>query len=182
MAFDVRQAIKDRLRATKRENIEKVIDYMEKNKFFKKWCGNHHKYSGGLSSHSWQTYQIALRLNAEYIAKNPNSPQLDADSLAICTLLHDICDCSGMRDIKGHGRRSAKLLKEIGFKLTQEEFLAIRFHMSLKDKTTHPLYDDALKSQLRYVVHKADGKSAKLYKGYKDELAVQQEESKTSRN
>jgi hypothetical protein len=71
-----------------------------------------------------------------------------------------------MKDITGHGKRSAKQLKNLGFKLTQEEFLAIRFHMSLKDKTTHPLYNDALKSQLRYVVHKADSISAKLCKGY----------------
>lgn len=73
-----------------------------------------------------------------------------------------------MRDISGHGRRSAKLLKALEFKLTQEEFLAIRFHMSLKDKKSHPLYYEALKSQLRYVVHKADGISARLHKGYNE--------------
>jgi hypothetical protein len=76
-----------------------------------------------------------------------------------------------LRHIIGHGRRSAKILKEIGFKLTQEEFLAIRFHMSLRGKESHPLYNEALKSLLRYVVHKADGKSAKLYKGYEDPAA-----------
>ena len=71
-----------------------------------------------------------------------------------------------MRDFAGHGKRSAEILKTLGFKLTQEEFLAIRFHMSLKDKNNHPLYYDALKSQLRYVVHEADGISARLHKGY----------------
>ena len=71
-----------------------------------------------------------------------------------------------MRDITGHGGRSVKQLKAIGFKLTQDEPLAIRFNMSLKDKKSHPLYNDALKSQLRYVVHNADGLSAKLHKGY----------------
>ena len=168
MAFDVKQAIIDRLRATNRKNIERVIDYMEKNGFFTAHCGRHHKYIGGLTSHSWQTYQIAMRLNAESCANNPNAHLLDEDSIAIAALLHDICDCSGMRDISGHGRRSAKLLKALEFKLTQEEFLAIRFHMSLKDKKSHPLYNEALKSQLRYVVHKADGISARLHKGYNE--------------
>ena len=170
MIFDVKQAIIDRLRATKRENIEEVINYMEKHGFFSYHCHSHHLYDGGLADHAWQTYQIAQRLDAERCANNPNAQELDDDSLAICTLLHDICDCSGMRDVEKHqhGKRSSDMLKVLGFKLNQQEFLAVRFHMSLKNKTTHPLYDDALKSQLRYIVHKADGKSAKLHNGYED--------------
>ena len=60
MRFDVKQAIIDRLRATKRENIETVIDYMEKHGFFTYHCHRHHHYDGGLADHAWQTYQIAL--------------------------------------------------------------------------------------------------------------------------
>ena len=166
MIFNVKQAIIDRLLATKRENIEKVIDYMENNGFFTYHCHRHHHYAGGLAEHSWQTYQIASRLDRERCEKNSNAQKLNEDSVAIASLLHDLCDCSGIINITGHGKRSAELLKTLGFKLTQEEFLAIRFHMSLKDKTTHPLYNDALNSQLRCVVHKADNISAKLCKGY----------------
>lgn len=165
--MDIKQAIIDRLRATKRENIENIIDYMENNGFFTHHCHRHHHYAGGLADHAWQTYQIALSLDRERCVKNPNAPELDEDSIAIASLLHDICDCSGMRDISGHGKRSAKLLKALEFKLTQEEFLAIRFHMSLRGKENHHCYDDASKSQLRYVVHKADGISAKLHRGHK---------------
>lgn len=168
MRFDVKQSIIDRLRATKRENIETVIDYLERHGFFTYHCHRHHHYDGGLADHAWQTYQIAQRLDAERCASNPNAQKSDEDSIAICALLHDLCDCTGLREISGHGRRSAKMLKEIGFKLTQEEFLAIRFHMSLKDKEGHPLYDDAKKSQLRYIVHKADGISAHLHNGCED--------------
>ena len=166
--MNIKQAIIDRLRATKRENIEKVIDYMENKGFFTYHCHRHHHYEGGLAEHAWQTYQIALRLDGERSKKSPDAIKLDSDSIAIATLLHDICNCSGMRDITGHGKRSAKLLKTLGFKLTQEEFLAIRFHMSLNDKKNHPLYYDALKSQLRYVVHEADEISARLHKGYEE--------------
>ncbi|MBQ5701698.1 MAG: HD domain-containing protein [Alistipes sp.] len=176
MRFDVKQAIIDRLRATKRENIETVIDYMERHGFFSYHCHRHHHYDGGLADHAWQTYQIAQRLDAERCASNPNAQKFDEDSIAICALLHDLCDCTGLREISGHGRRSAKMLKEIGFKLTQEEFFAVRFHMSLKDKEDHPLYDDAKKSQLRYIVHKADGASAHLHNGCEDPDAKQEQE------
>ena len=178
MRFDVKQAIIDRLRATMRENIETVIDYMEKHGFFTYHCHRHHHYDGGLADHAWQTYQIALRLDAKRCANNPNAQILDEDSIAICALLHDFCDCSGMRGVgqHQHGKRSSDMLKALGFKLSQQEFLAIRFHMSLKDKTSHPLYDDALKSQLRYIVHKADGISAHLQKGYEDPDAHKEED------
>ena len=168
MKFDVKQSIIDHLRATKRDNIEAVIKFMEDNHFFTYHCNNHHNYRGGLASHAWQTYQIAQRLDAERCAKDPNAQKLDDDSIAIASLLHDICKCSGMRDIKGHGGRSRRLLKRIGFELNYEESLAIRFHMSLRNKVGHREYDDALKSQLRYVIHKADGISAKLHKGYNE--------------
>jgi hypothetical protein len=141
---------------------------MENHGFFTYHCHRHHHYKGGLADHAWQTYQVALRLNAEHCVSNPNEQKLDEDSVAIAALLHDLCNCSGLRDISGHGRRSAKMLKEIGFTLTQEEFLSIRFHMSLKDKENHPLYDDAKSSQLRYIIHKADGISAHLHKGCED--------------
>ena len=108
MSFNVKQAIIDRLRETKRENIEKVIDYMENHGFFTYHCHSHHRYNGGLAIHAWQTFQIALRLEAEYCTKNPNTPALDIDSIAISALLHDFCNCSGMRHINNHGKRSAE--------------------------------------------------------------------------
>lgn len=170
MKFDVKQAIIERLSATKRSKIVSLFNYMSENGFFTYHCHRHHQYVGGLADHAWQTYQIAWRLNAENRAKNPNAPILDEDSIAIAALLHDFCDCSGLHDITGHGRRSAKMLKEIGLMLTEEEFLAVRFHMSLKGKESHPLYDDAKRSQLRYLIHKADGISAKLNTGYDEPL------------
>lgn len=176
MAFDVKQAIIDRLRATKRKNIERVIDYMEKYGFFKARCGRHHKYTGGLTSHSWQTYQIALRLNTENCAKNPGMQKLDEDSIAIAALLHDICNCSGLDDVGGHTLRSAVILMEMGLELSRDEYLAVRFHMNLEKKKYHALYSEAKKNPLRQLITEADHTSATLYKGYKDTFAVQQED------
>lgn len=164
--MDIKERIIETLRSTKRENIETVISYMEEHEFFSRGCHRHHKYDGGLADHVWQTYQLAKKLEAENKRLHPNVPLLDPDSLAICSLLHDFCDCNGMHHIKWHGYRSAKMLKELGFHLSQDEFLAIRFHMSLKDKKDHPLYEDACHCHLRFIVHNADGKSAKINRGF----------------
>ena len=163
--LEIRERIIETLRSTQRENIESVISYMENNEFFTRGCYHHHKYDGGLAHHAWQTYQLAKKLEVENKRIHPNVPLLDANSLAICTLLHDFCDCKGLHLIKGHGYRSAMMLKELGLHLNDDEFLAIRYHMSLKDKKNHSRYEDARHCHLRFITHKADGKSAKMFKG-----------------
>lgn len=57
------------------------------------------------------------------------------------------------------------MLKELELHLSKDEFLAIRFHMSLKKHVNHPLYKDARHCHLRYVVHNADHGSAKIGRG-----------------
>ena len=49
--------------------------------------------------------------------------------IAIAALLYDICKCSGMREISGHGPRSAKMLGALGLRLLSWEFFAICGHM-----------------------------------------------------
>ena len=175
MAFDVKQAIIDRLRATKRKKIETVIDYMINNGFFVSQCHTHHRYPGGLADHAWQTYQVALRLYAEDCTNNPSTPILDEDSIAIVTLLHDYYRCSGFRYVqhKDHGMRSARILKLIGFKLPIEEFLAIRFHMRSHSSRNHELYGDALKNPLAQLVYRSDRKSASFKNKHEDFEAQQ---------
>ena len=51
-------------------------------------------------------------------------------------------------------------LVDFGFHLSAEEFIAIRFHMCVRNKKAHFLYDDAVRSQLRYITTKADRISA----------------------
>lgn len=106
-----------------------------------------------------------MQLEAENKKRYPNVPLLDANSLAVCTLLHDFCDCRGKHHIKGHGYRSAMMLKELGLHLNDDEFLAIRYHMSLKSHENDSRYEDAHHCHLRSITHNADGKSAKMYKG-----------------
>ena len=160
--LNIQQLIIDRLRQTKRKNIEVVIDYMVKNGYFTRHCHSHHRYYGGHADHAWQTYQIALKQNKTYNKRNP----LDEDSIAICSLLHDFYICRGMDEIHGHGGRSAAMLKKLGFKLPIEEFNAIRFHMGRKNKPYYELFEKAKNQPLRLLVHKADGKSASRKEGH----------------
>jgi hypothetical protein len=166
MRFDVKQSIIDRLRETKRENIEKVIEYMEKHGFFSYHCHKHHKYRGGLASHAWQTYQIALRLDSIKREKNPYKIMFDTESIAIAALLHDICKCSGMREISGHGPRSAKMLGALGFRLLSSEFLAISGHMNPERHRNASRFKDERSWELCKLIHESDSISASLYKGY----------------
>lgn len=128
---------------TKRGNIDKVIRYMEKNSFFERSCHRHHGYSGGLFEHAWQTNQVAIYLKNEIGLQGTCFKPKDEDSIAISAILHDICNCDGMSDIRGHGRRFVKILEKLGLQLKNDEFLAIRFHMGLHSKQIHRLYDKA---------------------------------------
>lgn len=146
------------LRDTGRPEIEGVISFMNENGFFTRGCHHHHRYRGGLADHAWQTYLLARSIQENDKAYS----KIDPASLAICSLLHDFCDCRGMRHIEGHGKRSTEMLKLLKLHLSSDEFLAIRFHMSLKRHLSHPLHDVAAACKLRNLVHKADGVSASM--------------------
>lgn len=152
---DVRTKIVDTLRATQREGIENVIDYMDRNGFYIGRCHKHHRYQGGLADHSWEVFQHALLLS-----KGDND--IDKDSLAICALLHDFCKCSGMCQYGGHGRRSVRMLNDLGLHLSEEEFLAIRYHMGQHGRTMDAQRLKALNCKYRKYVHKADNMSSVL--------------------
>ena len=121
------------LRRTDRNGIENVIQYLNESGFFEapSSIDRHHNWRGGLAEHSLGVYRIASELNNE----------LPKESLIIAGLLHDICKASKLyydskgnvhhrnTYIKGHGYRSIKLLEKCGLRLTEDERLAIRWHM-----------------------------------------------------
>ena len=77
------------LRSTKREGMEKLIEFIEKTDFFKapastKYHGN---YEGGLLEHSMKVYEILK----EKVKNSPIEINVSEESLIIIALLHDIC-------------------------------------------------------------------------------------------
>ena len=155
------------LRSTGREGIERVIKYLDDSGFFyvPSSVNRHHNWKGGLAQHSLGVYRQAMRINTN----------LPHESVIISALLHDLCkahvlyyDANGRirrhhTHIKGHGSRSVRLLQILNFHLTEDEYIAIRWHM-LSRHSEQGDTDGAIKARtlpLWIAVHTADKKDAR---------------------
>jgi len=140
----------ERLRQVKRPGIEALIQYLaERTDFFTSPAStlHHGAYEGGLLDHSLAVYDNLLKVCATW------NLTVQADTLIICALLHDLCKANfyrkGFRNRKneqtgqwekvevyeiddqfpvGHGEKSVILLQRY-IVLTDEELMAIRWHM-----------------------------------------------------
>ena len=146
------------LKATERERIDKVIDYLNnKSDYFNAPASSafHGNYPGGLAEHSLNVYNVAMRVKVAMIEMKPElADRIPDESIAIVALLHDLCktnvykiekknrkingvwvetDAYGVDYSKfplGHGEKSVIMLLSLGFALTRDEMLAIRWHMA----------------------------------------------------
>ena len=145
-----------------RNCMRNIIRYLEESGFYEAPCSTcrHHNWRGGLAEHCLGVYRIASEMNNK----------LPHDSLVIAGILHDICKASKLyfdadgvirhrhTHIKGHGRRSIKLLEKCGLSLTEDERLAIRWHMGghhASDEEREEVYR-ARQNLLWKAIHKAD--------------------------
>ena len=146
------------LAATNRKGIDNVLTKLTELRFFEAPASSrfHLSCKGGLAEHSMNVYNAALMLREQVIKVKPElEDQLPLDSIAICTLLHDVCKIDiykeGILSRKneegywekyvgyqvdynmglpiGHGEKSVIMLLSWGLELTPEEMLAIRWHM-----------------------------------------------------
>ena len=146
------------LKQTEKEGINNVIRYLEhQSDYFTAPASTafHGNYPGGLAEHSLNVYNVAMKVKAAMVELNPElANRLSDESIAIVTLLHDICktniykiekknrkvngvwvetDAYGVDYSKfplGHGEKSVIMLLSLGFPLTKDEMLAIRWHMT----------------------------------------------------
>jgi HD superfamily phosphodiesterase len=152
-----RETIINLLRSTNRDGIERLIKFLDKSQYFFCWGSfKHHKYVGGLAEHSLQVCKIALE---------ERKGNCDTNSIIIASLLHDICkvnyDFPVERGYYGHGTKSVQILEDyLNFKLTDEEWRAIRFHMGsksyLRDKDMAKEFKKAQDEELWYLIHTSD--------------------------
>lgn len=145
------------LRSTKRDGIEDVITDLEELGFFTApaSAGHHLNIEGGLVLHSINTCKAALAIWEGLKPLEPSlATEVKRDSIIIASLLHDVCksdiykrsvkkrknalgqweDCEGYKvsykDFPmGHGEKSVILLLCSGLDLSDDEMLAIRWHM-----------------------------------------------------
>lgn len=147
--FEVKEKIINLLKSTGREGIDKVIKYLEETDFFVAPASTnyHGNYEGGLAEHSLNVHILLETKNKQF------DLGLAADTIAITSLLHDICKvnlyhkCTKNRKNEktqkwesyegygfeddfpvGHGEKSIIRLQQF-IKLTREEIFMIRWHM-----------------------------------------------------
>lgn len=145
------------LRSTNREGVEDLLVALEDMGFFTAPASaNHHlNVEGGLVEHSLNTCKAALMVWEGMIGLDPGlAKEVERESVIIASLLHDVCksdiyfrtvkkrktvlgtweDCEGYKVSyknfpMGHGEKSVILLLCNGIALTDDEMLAIRWHM-----------------------------------------------------
>ena len=162
------------LRSTHRDKIEELINHITKMGYFEAPGSlKHHRFVGGLVSHSLETYHKALQLRMIKIKEGFALSEMPDDSVIIAALMHDLCKADVLRfdtvirkayvckKYHGHSARSVRQVGYSGFKLTPQEREAILWHMGgehicpnkaerVKFYESHPLCD---------IIRKADGKS-----------------------
>ena len=174
------------LKSTKREGIDKLIEFIEKTDFFKAPASTrfHGNYEGGLLEHSMKVYEILKDKVEKSIIKIDVTPE----SLIIIALLHDICKANfykvDYRNAKnqfgewekvpyytvddtipyGHGEKSVMMLTEY-IKLTSEEKYCIRWHMGFTEpKELYTTLGLAFKKYpLALLMHEADLEATYFY-------------------
>ena len=149
------------LRTTQRPNVEELIEFITRLGYFiAPGSMKHHRYKGGLVSHSLETYHEAMNLRLRKIEKRVDPNLMPIDSVVIASLMHDLCKADELRfdarhrrvysiisKFEGHSQKSVSQVEKAGFGLTDEEKSAILWHMGGKrfkdDRRTffskHPL-------------------------------------------
>ena len=77
MDFNVKQAIIDRLEATKRDNRIALYNYMSENGFYNRRCHRHHKYEGGLAGGWMHRFPIWRWIGGIPPMRRPGLPEKD---------------------------------------------------------------------------------------------------------
>ena len=137
---DNRTEILTLLRSVKRPGMDALIDYIENSNFFTVNCyGHHFTGEGGVAQHSLEVFRFMQKANFGRFSE---------DSIILCALTHDLGKCDrakrDFRGVRGHDRRSLKVLQQCGIPLSDEERLAVLNHRHVESRIAeakaHPLY------------------------------------------
>lgn len=191
------------LRSTKREGIEDVIEELERLGFFEApaSAGHHLNVDGGLLEHSMNVCRCSLMIRDQMETLCPGTADAcPRESVIIASLLHDVCKADIYKpavkkrknsfgyweDVKGydvsyknfpmgHGEKSVIVLLCAGLQMTDDEMLAIRWHMgpwglNFNSYEDQRCYDTAQKqSPLVSIVRAGDGLASSIMEKEIDE-------------
>lgn len=161
MKMDNKEFFEKTLRDTGRAGVENVIENLEKLGFFTAPASSvfHLNTEGGLLQHSLNVYAEAMAIRGKQMEMVPEMEALlPKESVAIAALLHDVCkaeiytkalkshrkndgtwekvwgyDVDYSEFPMGHGEKSVIRLLQWGLDMTEDEMLAIRWHMGAWD-------------------------------------------------
>jgi len=139
-----------------RMGVSDLYAFLEDSDFFEAPCSTeyHLCYPGGLAEHSLNVFNLLKEKTQRY-----NCGGVSNDTMIICALGHDLCKVNfyakGTKNVKedgrwitkevykvndqfpiGHGEKSVSILQDY-ISLTEEEKLAIRWHMVSFDPGIH---------------------------------------------
>lgn len=151
----------DTLMSTGRGGMESVISELDDLGFFEAPASTrfHLNVDGGLLQHSVNVYNEAMAIRKVQIEMAPEMEKLlPEDSVAIAALLHDTCKADIYKKVMktykdidgswtkapsydvdyssfplGHGEKSVIMLLQCGLDMTDDEIIAIRWHMGAWD-------------------------------------------------
>lgn len=141
----------------KREGADKLLEFLEGSDFFTAPASTryHGSHEGGLCEHSINVYECLCDYMARPRVKELYGMNYSDESVAIVSLLHDICKTNfyveTTRNVKengvwktvpyysiddqlpyGHGEKSVYMISAY-MKLTRDEAFAIRYHMGFAE-------------------------------------------------
>jgi len=145
------KVFKDYFALIERPGAADLLQWIEANGFFEAPASRRHHGArpGGLAEHSINVFRRLLWLNKRE-EKRQHLRQYGLETVAICGLLHDLCKIDAYKQVEteegqekpeyrltknfpaGHGEKSVILILQFML-LTQEEILAIRWHMGQYD-------------------------------------------------
>ena len=156
--MDYKKEFIELLKTTNRQGIDDLVEELEDLGFFKAPASTkfHLNEDGGLVQHSLNVCKAALSMRKSMIELDDSLLEaLPKDSVIIASLLHDTCKADiykpTMKKAKnrfgmwcdvpgydvdysnfplGHGEKSVIVLLRSGFELTDDEIMAIRWHMN----------------------------------------------------
>lgn len=159
------------LRSTNRDRIEDLISHITKMGYFiAPGSLKHHRFEGGLLSHSLETYHKAMELRKRKIKEGFSPDTMPKVSVIIAALMHDLCKADILRynpetrkayvckGSKGHSERSVRQVGYSGFVLTPAEEDAILWHMGgrKREPDKQKRIEHFKAYPLSEIIHKAD--------------------------
>ena len=161
----------------KREGADGLLMWLKAAGFFEAPAGKKHHgaYKGGLVAHSNNVYRRLVMLHAEESRKDKElAERFNNETLAVVALLHDVCKTDIYKPEEkdgvcsytyydplplGHGEKSIYLIARY-MNLTEDEALAIRWHMGAYDKAAQTDFRELDQTQkqckLAVMLHIAD--------------------------